>query len=432
MRSCTSMRPREDELGKHLAPVLRLFHEAEEEPVRVQDLTALHEGEPVAEPLVERAFRTLRTLRLLVRPVDHRGGRRAGGQLPAPRVVPRRLQDLLVPDIEPGRDVPDGLGHREPRRLGRQQPDEVEGGPCAQQAVIVVDEVDEPVVDPLVVRHVGVGAVDAGRFEQHLLERPALAVEVVVDLARADLVAVEDALLQGGVAVGNGCGPGGRPSLHSCSCSLSGGGVGIGVRNPGSRPSLPPIGAHCPLRCLRRGTAAARSRIRGRGGPPPPAGRTAKHHRGHRETTARPMPHPPAALDRVESEGPGYRAVLPSWKARVTRLRSAPPRSARRVPEPARDRRPSASPAMSRASSRMPSTGLIAISTEIPVRSFTSSESACRVTPSPLAARVTERPRGSRHCRFTMPPGCGGLCIPMTSLLFSGSPHSPHRPRTRP
>ena len=73
----------------------------------------------------------------------------------------------------------------------------------------------------------------------------------------------------------------------------------------------------------------------------------------------------------------------------------------------------------------------IAISTETPERSFTSSDSACRVTPYPLAARVTSRPRGSRHCLFTMPPGCGGLCIPRTGLL-SDSPRNPHRrPRRR-
>ncbi len=47
----------------------------------------------------------------------------------------------------------------------------------------------------------------------------------------------------------------------------------------------------------------------------------------------------------------------------------------------------------------------IAISIEIPDLSFTSSDSACRVTPSALAASVTERPSGSRHCRRTIPPG---------------------------
>ena len=48
---------REDELGKHLAPVLGLLHESEEHPVRLQDLPPLHEGEPVAEPLGERPSR---------------------------------------------------------------------------------------------------------------------------------------------------------------------------------------------------------------------------------------------------------------------------------------------------------------------------------------------------------------------------------------
>ena len=155
------------------------------------------------EPLAERP---LEVLRLLVGPVDHRRGRRTRGELPAARVVPGRLQDLLVPDVETGRDVPDGLGHREAGRLGRQELHEVEGRPRAEEAVVVVDEVDEPVVDALVVRHMRVGAVDAGRLEQHLLEWTAFAAKVVVDLARAYLIAVEDPLLEGGVALRHGWG----------------------------------------------------------------------------------------------------------------------------------------------------------------------------------------------------------------------------------
>ena len=48
------------------------------------------------------------------------------------------------------------------------------------------------------------------------------------------------------------------------------------------------------------------------------------------------------------------------------------------------------------------------------------------MTPRPCAARVTESPSGSRHCRFTIPPGCGGLFIAMTSLL-NDSPRNQHR-----
>ena len=56
---------------------------------------------------------------------------------------------------------------------------------------------------------------------------------------------------------------------------------------------------------------------------------------------------------------------------------------------------------------------------ETPARSFTSSESAWRVTPKPCAARVTDNPRGSTHSRFTIPPGCGGECLGVLSLSLA-------------
>ena len=62
--------------------------------------------------------------------------------------------------------------------------------------MVVVDEVDEAVVDPLVVGHVRVGPVDAHRLAQHLGERPAAAHQIVVGLAGADLVAGQDAILE--------------------------------------------------------------------------------------------------------------------------------------------------------------------------------------------------------------------------------------------
>ena len=46
----------------------------------------------------------------------------------------------------------------------------------------------------------------------------------------------------------------------------------------------------------------------------------------------------------------------------------------------------------------------MAMSTEIPALPFKRSESACRVTPSPAAASVTDRPSGSRHWRRIIPP----------------------------
>jgi len=60
----------------------------------------------------------------------------------------------------------------------------------------------------------------------------------------------------------------------------------------------------------------------------------------------------------------------------------------------------------------------IAISTETPVCSFTRLDNVCRVTSKPSAARVMLKPRGSRHCRLIMPPGCGGLCMIMINSLL--------------
>ena len=51
--------------------------------------------------------------------------------------------------------------------------DRCSAGARAQQAVVVVDEVHEAVVEALVVGHVGVGRVDAHRLAQHLGQRPA-------------------------------------------------------------------------------------------------------------------------------------------------------------------------------------------------------------------------------------------------------------------
>jgi len=64
-----------------------------------------------------------------------------------------------------------------------------------------------------------------------------------------------------------------------------------------------------------------------------------------------------------------------------------------------------------------------AMSTDMPARSFTRSESACRVMPRPFAASVTDRPSGSKHCRRTMPPGWGGLRI-VISTPSSGNRHN--------
>ena len=62
--------------------------------------------------------------------------------------------------------------------------------------MVVVDEIDEAVVDPLVVGDVRVGPVDAHGLAQHLGERPAAAHQIIVGRAGADLVAREDAILE--------------------------------------------------------------------------------------------------------------------------------------------------------------------------------------------------------------------------------------------
>jgi hypothetical protein len=61
--------------------------------------------------------------------------------------------------------------------------------------MVVVDEVDEAVVDPLVVGNVCIGAMDADGLAQHLGQRPAAAHQVIVAVAGADLVSGEDAIL---------------------------------------------------------------------------------------------------------------------------------------------------------------------------------------------------------------------------------------------
>ncbi len=65
--------------------------------------------------------------------------------------------------------------------------------------MVVVDEVDEPVVDALVVGHVGERRVDTDRLGEHLGQRPPGAQEIVVDRAGAALIASEDAVSERGI-----------------------------------------------------------------------------------------------------------------------------------------------------------------------------------------------------------------------------------------
>ena len=58
----------------------------------------------------------------------------------------------------------------------------------------------------------------------------------------------------------------------------------------------------------------------------------------------------------------------------------------------------------------------MAIPVETPVFPLTSFDRVWRATPRCFAASVTDKPRGCRHCRLTIAPGCGGFCMAMTSL----------------
>src|SRR5262245_53002357 len=71
-----------------------------------------------------------------------------------------------------------------------------------------------------------------------------------------------------------------------------------------------------------------------------------------------------------------------------------------------------------------------AISGDKEERSFSSVDNAARVTPSALAAAVTESPSGSTISARTKPPGCGGFFSRKLSIISgfpSGSPRNPDR-----
>ena len=73
---------------------------------------------------------------------------------------------------------------------------QIDGGAGAQQAMVVVDEVGVAVVDPLVIRHMGIRRVDTNALGDDLGQRPAGADQIVVDIAGAFLVAHQAAVFQ--------------------------------------------------------------------------------------------------------------------------------------------------------------------------------------------------------------------------------------------
>ena len=197
--------PGEDEVGKKLRASSLVTHDlvpqAEEDAVRVDDLAALDEGQPGIQLLREGA---LDGERLLVAPVDVGEGRLALElQLVEPHVVPRHLAEELVPGIEPGGDIPDRLGQRQIGQLGPEELHQVRARPRAEEAVVIVHETNHAVVEALMVRHVRVGSVDANDLTHQLGQGPAGPDQVVEDLARPPLVALEDLLLQSSIGIGH-------------------------------------------------------------------------------------------------------------------------------------------------------------------------------------------------------------------------------------
>ena len=182
-------------LGQNLLTFGGVLHQAEEKAVGVDDLATMHLGHPVVETLLQRAGLLDW---LLILPVDDGSGRgRNFAEVAAMAgVVARSFVDLLVPDVEAGRDVPDGLRHRQHREVLGQHPVQVNGSPSGQQTVVIVDEVGVAVVDPLMIGNVGIGGVDADPLGDDFGQWPSGANQIIVDVAGAFLVAHQAAVLQ--------------------------------------------------------------------------------------------------------------------------------------------------------------------------------------------------------------------------------------------
>ena len=168
----------------------RFVPQTEEYTVGVHHLAALDESEPGIELFRERPRNGQR---LLIGPV-HFGERRLAFELELvePHVMTGHLAEELVPGIEARGEIPDGLGEGQIGELGTDHLHQVHARPGAEQAVVIVHEADDAVVEALMVRHVGVGRVNADDLAQELGERPSRANEIVEDLAGRPLVALQD------------------------------------------------------------------------------------------------------------------------------------------------------------------------------------------------------------------------------------------------
>ena len=186
--------------------------------------------------------------RVLIRPVTLR--RRDGGiritLLATPAVMAGHPAEQLVPGIEARRHVPDRLRQRQILERARQIRGQPHARARAEQAVVVVDEAYEPVVDPLVIRHVRVRRMDAHRLVDDLGPRPPGAHEVVEHRAGPDLVARENALFE--LRIEPAC------LVHHLTPILSGTAASLHAR------TAPSTGESCPGRGRRSSSSTAPGR----------------------------------------------------------------------------------------------------------------------------------------------------------------------------
>src|SRR5690606_4755812 len=141
---------REHQLREEPRAVLDLLEQAEEDAVRRGHVLVLDEGEPLVEALLEGAFEVDRIAGVLPEDLGTRRGLVRVDLLAAATVVAGGAAAQLVPDVEAGGDVPDGLRDRQVLEFRANQAGKAEAGAGAEEAMVVVDEAQDAVVDALV------------------------------------------------------------------------------------------------------------------------------------------------------------------------------------------------------------------------------------------------------------------------------------------
>ena len=164
---------------------------AEEQPVSALRIAGHRRDHVGVQPLVERALLADRSA--VLQPDDRAViGRRHLDALHR-RVAAGIFGKQLVPDIEPGADVPDALQQRQQPVFLGQVRHQIGRRPQAQQRVVVVGQDDVAVLEIDMARH-----VDERRFRrrddaQRLADRAAIAHDhLVKQIRRARLIALQD------------------------------------------------------------------------------------------------------------------------------------------------------------------------------------------------------------------------------------------------